>query len=168
MNHDKCYDDAINRGACFDVPFEYVEDYSWTCQANPNKNDTIHKFNCNCTGQCLPLQFLIIKNGINIFWNPSHLAKKELLWNLCSFRASKCMQNWTLLVWSNGSGLLGWLSETSNQSQMHSSFSKASTSRCNERMDCFTWITPKNCEFDLVKVMHVLLEDDESYGNKPF
>jgi secretory phospholipase A2 len=50
MNHDKCYDSAIDDGACYDVPFEYVEDYSWTCQRMENgkkvPNCTEHQNAC--------------------------------------------------------------------------------------------------------------------------
>ncbi|VDM23491.1 unnamed protein product [Toxocara canis] len=31
MLHDKCYDAAVERKECFDVFFEYIEDYSWHC-----------------------------------------------------------------------------------------------------------------------------------------
>ncbi|KAI6175614.1 Phospholipase A2 [Aphelenchoides bicaudatus] len=31
MRHDKCYDYAVDNGICVDVPFEYVEDYTWSC-----------------------------------------------------------------------------------------------------------------------------------------
>uniref|UniRef100_A0A915AVB3 Phospholipase A2 n=2 Tax=Parascaris univalens TaxID=6257 RepID=A0A915AVB3_PARUN len=31
MLHDKCYDAAIDKRECFDVPFEYIDDYSWNC-----------------------------------------------------------------------------------------------------------------------------------------
>jgi hypothetical protein len=31
MRHDKCYDYAVDNKICIDVPFEYVEDYTWTC-----------------------------------------------------------------------------------------------------------------------------------------
>ena len=29
--HDKCYDAAIDGKICFDVPFEYLDDYNWKC-----------------------------------------------------------------------------------------------------------------------------------------
>ncbi|VDM60381.1 unnamed protein product [Angiostrongylus costaricensis] len=31
MQHDKCYDNAVNSKICFDVPWEYIDDYNWKC-----------------------------------------------------------------------------------------------------------------------------------------
>ncbi|KAE9547324.1 hypothetical protein FO519_009464 [Halicephalobus sp. NKZ332] len=31
MYHDRCYDKAVDKKQCFDVPFEYIEDYTWAC-----------------------------------------------------------------------------------------------------------------------------------------
>ncbi|CAJ0963522.1 unnamed protein product, partial [Mesorhabditis belari] len=31
MFHDKCYDAAVDQKLCFDVAWEYVDDYSWKC-----------------------------------------------------------------------------------------------------------------------------------------
>ncbi|WKX94314.1 hypothetical protein Q1695_011511 [Nippostrongylus brasiliensis] len=31
MNHDKCYDAAVDNKVCFDVPWEYVDSYKWKC-----------------------------------------------------------------------------------------------------------------------------------------
>ncbi|CEF59731.1 Phospholipase A2 [Strongyloides ratti] len=31
MMHDKCYDAAIYGKVCYDVPYEYLDDYSWNC-----------------------------------------------------------------------------------------------------------------------------------------
>ncbi|KAF7637336.1 G_PROTEIN_RECEP_F1_2 domain-containing protein [Meloidogyne graminicola] len=37
MIHDKCYDAAVDKGICFDVEFEYIDDYSWECKVKePN------------------------------------------------------------------------------------------------------------------------------------
>uniref|UniRef100_A0A0N4Z077 Phospholipase A2 n=1 Tax=Parastrongyloides trichosuri TaxID=131310 RepID=A0A0N4Z077_PARTI len=30
-HHDKCYDAAIDAKICFDVPYEYLDDYTWSC-----------------------------------------------------------------------------------------------------------------------------------------
>ncbi|CAK5022668.1 unnamed protein product [Meloidogyne enterolobii] len=32
MAHDKCYDLAVDKGICFDVEFEYIDDYGWECK----------------------------------------------------------------------------------------------------------------------------------------
>lgn len=34
MNHDHCYDDAVNRKFCYDTPEEYVDEYTWSCAKN--------------------------------------------------------------------------------------------------------------------------------------
>lgn len=39
MLHDHCYDKAIDTHMCFDVPVEYVEDYSWACNTSANGNE---------------------------------------------------------------------------------------------------------------------------------
>ncbi|CAI4232994.1 unnamed protein product [Auanema sp. JU1783] len=31
MHHDKCYDRAVDSKICFDVPWEYVDNYNWKC-----------------------------------------------------------------------------------------------------------------------------------------
>jgi hypothetical protein len=31
MRHDKCYDYAVDNKICVDVPFEYMDDYTWSC-----------------------------------------------------------------------------------------------------------------------------------------
>ncbi|VDD95758.1 unnamed protein product [Enterobius vermicularis] len=31
MHHDECYDMAVNKKLCRNVPFEYIRDYSWQC-----------------------------------------------------------------------------------------------------------------------------------------
>ncbi|CAJ0562910.1 unnamed protein product, partial [Mesorhabditis spiculigera] len=31
MMHDQCYDRAVDKKICSDTPFEYVDDFSWTC-----------------------------------------------------------------------------------------------------------------------------------------
>ncbi|TKR67700.1 hypothetical protein L596_023809 [Steinernema carpocapsae] len=31
MHHDKCYDAAVDGGACFDVEIEYLDGYGWSC-----------------------------------------------------------------------------------------------------------------------------------------
>uniref|UniRef100_A0A7E4V0A7 Phospholipase A2 n=1 Tax=Panagrellus redivivus TaxID=6233 RepID=A0A7E4V0A7_PANRE len=36
MLHDQCYDSAVDRKICFDTPFEYVEDYTWSCVVGNN------------------------------------------------------------------------------------------------------------------------------------
>lgn len=56
MNHDHCYDYAVDNKICVDVPFEYVEDYTWTCkrEGSPRPEPI-------CEGKYLvDLSFLII------------------------------------------------------------------------------------------------------------
>lgn len=36
MNHDHCYDNLVDKKICFDVPEEYVNDYTWFCLSNKN------------------------------------------------------------------------------------------------------------------------------------
>jgi hypothetical protein len=45
MIHDKCYDAAVDKGICFDVEVEYIEDYSWECKAK-EPNCPIHLSGC--------------------------------------------------------------------------------------------------------------------------
>uniref|UniRef100_A0A0N5BVE2 Phospholipase A2 n=1 Tax=Strongyloides papillosus TaxID=174720 RepID=A0A0N5BVE2_STREA len=50
--HDKCYDAAVDGKVCFDVPYEYVDDYNWQCLnhvAHCNANLTgCARALCNC------------------------------------------------------------------------------------------------------------------------
>uniref|UniRef100_A0A915N937 Phospholipase A2 n=1 Tax=Meloidogyne javanica TaxID=6303 RepID=A0A915N937_MELJA len=44
MTHDKCYDLAVDKGICFDVEFEYIDDYGWESKNTnkcPNKLDAV-------------------------------------------------------------------------------------------------------------------------------
>uniref|UniRef100_A0AC34PUL6 Phospholipase A2 n=1 Tax=Panagrolaimus sp. JU765 TaxID=591449 RepID=A0AC34PUL6_9BILA len=41
MLHDHCYDKAVDTKMCFDVPFEYVEDYSWMCNVTGKHSEPI-------------------------------------------------------------------------------------------------------------------------------
>uniref|UniRef100_A0A0K0EGK9 Phospholipase A2 n=1 Tax=Strongyloides stercoralis TaxID=6248 RepID=A0A0K0EGK9_STRER len=52
MMHDECYDAAIDRKICYDVPYEYLDDYSWDCNnhvayCKPNLTGC-GKALCNC------------------------------------------------------------------------------------------------------------------------
>ena len=61
MHHDKCYDAAVDSKTCFDVPEEYVDDYSWKCVI-----DGQHK-SAECLGKSpVLLLFLSLSwNGLN-------------------------------------------------------------------------------------------------------
>uniref|UniRef100_A0A914CJX0 Phospholipase A2 n=1 Tax=Acrobeloides nanus TaxID=290746 RepID=A0A914CJX0_9BILA len=52
MYHDKCYDKAVADGACSNVPFEYINDYSWNCYLKePNctePQDPCKQYLCWC------------------------------------------------------------------------------------------------------------------------
>ncbi|KAI1733142.1 phospholipase a2 domain-containing protein [Ditylenchus destructor] len=39
QRHDQCYDFAADQHFCFDIPEEYVDDYSWSCKLNTTKTD---------------------------------------------------------------------------------------------------------------------------------
>lgn len=45
-DHDHCYDEAISRKECVDVPVEYLDDYSWRCLGKGSNASR-----AECTGQ---------------------------------------------------------------------------------------------------------------------
>ncbi|KAJ1370317.1 hypothetical protein KIN20_032011 [Parelaphostrongylus tenuis] len=52
MQHDKCYDAAVDSKACFDVPWEYVDNYKWKCVNSTafcdNRNSICQSALCHC------------------------------------------------------------------------------------------------------------------------
>ncbi|KAK6035878.1 phospholipase A2 [Cooperia oncophora] len=51
MQHDKCYDAAVDNKLCFDVAWEYIDNYSWKCTnstATCHDNHPCKKALCDC------------------------------------------------------------------------------------------------------------------------
>ncbi|KAE9412931.1 hypothetical protein Angca_010137, partial [Angiostrongylus cantonensis] len=45
MHHDHCYDAAIESKACYDTPWEYIDNYSWKCN-NRTPSCSAHNHAC--------------------------------------------------------------------------------------------------------------------------
>lgn len=78
MQHDKCYDYAVDNKICVDVPFEYVEDYTWTC----NRTGSIRPEPI-CEGKYSQIAFLLLIQFLLINFNfleGQNKCKQYLCW----------------------------------------------------------------------------------------
>ncbi|CAD5226613.1 unnamed protein product [Bursaphelenchus xylophilus] len=86
--HDKCYDAAIDKKFCPDVPIEYVEDYSWTCNKTVVDDRPFKEPSCKpTTNKCKQAMCDCDKHVVDCWGRyPRPAAKKS-----CSHRLDKAL-----------------------------------------------------------------------------